>query len=91
MNTSFDTSFERDLKKIKSKQLKQKIRQKILEVESVTTIASVTNYKHIKGYKPKIYYRIAIDDYRIGLRIVDDFVIFSRVLHRKDIYKFFPK
>ncbi len=36
------------------------------------------------------YYRIRFGDYRIGIKIEDDLVIFIRALHRKDIYRYFP-
>ena len=35
-------------------------------------------------------YRIRLGDYRIGIEIQKDTIIFTRFLHRKDIYKFFP-
>jgi len=34
-------------------------------------------------------WRIKIGDYRIGVEIKKDTVIFVRILHRKDIYKYF--
>ena len=36
------------------------------------------------------YWRIKIGDYRVGLEKDKDKVIFVRILHRKDIYKYFP-
>ncbi len=42
----------------------------------------------LKGYET--YYRIKIGDFRVGIEFVEDKVILSRFLHRKDIYKYFP-
>ena len=42
----------------------------------------------ITGFKQ--YYRIRIGDYRIGFKKEDDLIIFMRVKHRKDIYRYFP-
>lgn len=36
------------------------------------------------------YYRIKQGDYRIGIKIETDTVVFMRVLHRKEIYREFP-
>ena len=36
------------------------------------------------------YYRVKIGDYRIGMTLEEDVVIFVRVLHRKDVYRYFP-
>jgi len=42
----------------------------------------------MKGYD--WFYKIRVGDYRIGLYINLDKLIFKRVLHRKEIYRFFP-
>ena len=42
----------------------------------------------LKGYDN--YYKIRVGDYRIGLYIEADSLEFKRVLHRKDIYRYFP-
>jgi mRNA interferase RelE/StbE len=52
------------------------------------TTSRITNLKKLKGKSG--YYRIRFGNYRIGIRIEDDLVIFIRALHRKDIYRYFP-
>lgn len=44
----------------------------------------------LKGYKDK--YKVRIGDYRIGITISKDTqtLIFERIAHRKEIYRFFP-
>lgn len=44
--------------------------------------------EQMKGYPS--YYKIRFGDYRVGLKIENDVVIFERALHRKEIYRFFP-
>jgi len=39
---------------------------------------------------PRNAYRARIGDYRIGFFFAGQTVIFARVLHRKDTYRFFP-
>lgn len=36
------------------------------------------------------FFKIRFGSYRVGLRIIDNKIIFERVLHRKDIYRYFP-
>jgi len=38
----------------------------------------------------KNFWRIRIGDYRIGLEIEGNTLIFVRILQRKEIYKYFP-
>ena len=88
MKIKFESSFEKDLKKIKNNKLFQRIKNIIQEVKEVDEPYFMPNLKKMKGYDT--FYRIRTGDYRIGIEIIDDVVIFARILHRKDIYKFFP-
>jgi mRNA-degrading endonuclease RelE of RelBE toxin-antitoxin system len=45
-------------------------------------------HKKIKTHEAA--YRIRIGNYRLGFFYEHHEVIFSRILHRKDIYKYFP-
>lgn len=36
------------------------------------------------------HFRIRIGEYRIGVVITGNTIVFERFLHRKDIYKYFP-
>lgn len=36
------------------------------------------------------YYRLRVGDYRIGLEVEDEVVVFVRCLHRRDVYRYFP-
>jgi mRNA interferase RelE/StbE len=46
---------------------------------------------NIKKLKAKgDYYRIRVGDYRIGLTANEEVITFVRVLHRKEIYRYFP-
>ncbi|MBX6423784.1 type II toxin-antitoxin system RelE/ParE family toxin [Thermosulfurimonas sp. F29] len=89
MKVKFEKSFKRDLKKIKDKTVLAKVKDTIEILENIGEIAE------FKGDLEKLrsgsnQWRIKIGDYRIGLEIEEDTVIFVRILHRKDIYKHFP-
>ena len=88
MKVSFEASFARDLKRIKNQQLLQRVKQVIEEIKAAPGLTSISNLEKMKGYTT--FYRIRRGDYRIGVEVLDDEVIFVRILHRKDIYRYFP-
>ncbi|MBF0567703.1 MAG: type II toxin-antitoxin system RelE/ParE family toxin [Nitrospirae bacterium] len=47
-----------------------------------------TRISKMRGYEG--FYKIRIGDYRVGLYIASGKLEFRRVLHRKEIYRFFP-
>lgn len=88
MNVAFESSFARDLKRIKNQALREQVRNIIDQVKVATVLADIRDVKKMQGYAT--FYRIRLGDYRIGLEVVDGEVIFVRILHRKDIYRYFP-
>ncbi|MBN2384740.1 type II toxin-antitoxin system RelE/ParE family toxin [bacterium] len=88
MNIKYELSFEKDLKKIKNKSIKNIVKNKIESIKKTKDIASISGLKKLKGYEN--YYRIRISDHRIGIEIKEDTMIFVRILNRKDIYRYFP-
>jgi mRNA interferase RelE/StbE len=48
----------------------------------------IPNFSKLTGYDN--YYKIRFGDYRAGIRIKDNVLVFERILHRRDIYKFYP-
>lgn len=51
-------------------------------------MSEINQIKKMRGYKT--FYPIGLGDYRIGIEVIENTIIFTRFLHRKDIYKFFP-
>lgn len=54
----------------------------------VNSIAHTHNIEKIKGFTS--YYKVRFGSYRVGIKVERDVVILERVLHRKDIYRYFP-
>jgi mRNA interferase RelE/StbE len=88
MNIRIDTTFEKDLRKIKSKPLEQKVALLIREILAAESLGEIRNIKLLKG--SDVHYRIRIGDYRVGLIFSGKTIILIRILHRKEIYRFFP-
>ncbi len=89
MRVLFTKSFAKDLRKHKkNKELLRQIQRIIENVEQAEAVTELTNLKQLKAEGR--YFRIRTGDYRIGITIEDDQLTFIRVLHRKEIYRFFP-
>jgi mRNA interferase RelE/StbE len=84
----FENSFVRDFRKLKSKALAKAILGCIDQVSNAATMNDIENLKKLTGYKDA--YRIRTGDYRIGVIIREETVIFVAFAHRKEIYKKFP-
>ena len=88
MKIKFKKSFLKDIEKIKDRNIKYRILKIIEEVKSAEKLKDIKNIKKLRVGEN--YYRISISDYRISLIYISNLLIFVRVLHRKDIYKYFP-
>ena len=64
------------------------VNKTIENVAAVNSISEIKNVKKLTGFTN--YYRIRIGNYRIGIKLDNETVIFSTIVHRKDIYKKFP-
>lgn len=90
MKTEFKDSFLKDIRSIKDKKLLSRLEQFILAVESLDNLSQIPHLKKFKGQKNKVYFRSRIGNYRVGLIIKHDIVVFVRFLNRKEIYRYFP-
>jgi mRNA interferase RelE/StbE len=90
VKTEFKDSFLKDIRSIKDKKLLSRLEQFILAVESVDNLSQIPNLKKLKGQKNKVYYRSRMGNYRVGLVIKQDTVVFLCFLDRKEIYRYFP-
>lgn len=88
MKTVFAASFERDLKSIRQRHVRDAVRAIISAVEGATCPAEIAGLKKLKAAGS--YFRLRIGDYRLGLVIDGDTVKFVRILHRGEIYRYFP-
>lgn len=88
MNTEFRASFVKDLKNVKNKDVRRRIKETIEEIEHVESLQELTGVKKLKGLSD--YYRIRVGKYRIGIVLQGDAVVFVRCLDRKEVYRYFP-
>jgi mRNA interferase RelE/StbE len=88
MNVKFESRFEKDLKLVNNRNLLTRLKQIIVTFKQAESLGEINNLRKMQGYDS--FYRIHISDYRVGIEVLENEVIFVRFLHRKDIYKFFP-
>ena len=88
MKISFKNAFLKDLEKLPSDHKKRIECLVFSEIPKIGNLYDIKNIKKIRGDKK--YYRIQVGNYRIGFEVRDGEIVFMRVLHRKDIYRYFP-
>ncbi len=88
MKVIFKEQFTKDLLKINNILINKLVEESIVNVENAPNLHNIEKLGKLKGYKT--VYRIKLGDYRIGVVILNNTITFSRILHRKDIYKKFP-
>lgn len=80
--------FAKDVEKELDKAMQSKLADLIEQFQKATSIKEIRNLKKLKGFKNA--YRIRISEYRVGFILDSDVVRLSRVMNRKEIYRYFP-
>jgi mRNA interferase RelE/StbE len=58
------------------------------ELVSVSSIAVLGKVEKMQGYDG--FYKVRFGNYRLGLVIENEMITAKAVMHRREIYKFFP-
>ncbi len=87
MKILVDKSFERDVKRLPVQAQKQL--QEITQKLSIASSLQEISFSKMEGAKNA--YRIRFGNYRVGFYLDGDSIILSRVLDRKEMYRYFPK
>ena len=88
MNLAFTRSFAKDLRQVRDTSVLERLQEIIHEIEAAASIQDLKNLKKLSSESR--HYRLRLGDYRLGLIIEADTVTLVRILHRKDIYRYFP-
>ena len=88
MNVEFRASFSRDLKERQNQRTVEADTRDDRRDELAHSLQDISGLKKLKGASK--LYRIKVGEYRIGLALKGDTVVFVRCLDRKDIYRYFP-
>ncbi len=89
MKVEYRQLFLKDLKKLKNQPIYQQVYDLAFStLLNIDSLQDLPNVKALVGGANR--YRIRIGDYRIGIEINGDTLELSRVLHRREFYRYFP-
>ncbi len=88
MKVIFSKRFRKQYYASRNDALRNKLREIVIKVENASTPRDIPNLRKLEGYPSS--YRIRMGDYRIGVHIEGDTVIFADFDHRGQIYSRFP-
>ena len=88
MHIEVTSNFNKDISKLRDKKLILAVKAALQELEHANNLTEVANVKKLQG-KPN-YFRLRINDYRLGIFVENNKVTIARFLHRKEIYRYFP-
>ena len=88
MDVIITKQFEKDTEKELSPKMQLRLADIIEELQKVSKPSEINNIKKLKGFKSA--YRIKMGGYRIGFILEDNLIKLSRIMNRKEIYRYFP-
>jgi len=88
LKVKFESSFARDLRRVRDLKLQARIADAIRRFEDIESLLEIDGLKKLKDEQDA--YRLRIGEYRLGFLLRDGVVVLVRFLDRKDIYRYFP-
>ena len=88
MEIRYHPRFDRDTRRIRSRDLSSRLERTIAELKAASNIREVSGVQPMTGSED--HFRIRIGEYRIGLEVDGDVAVLLRFMHRRDIYRNFP-
>jgi mRNA interferase RelE/StbE len=88
MKIFYQKKFLKDLSKLPSPQRKKIEDFVFVELPSISSFNQLHHTERMIGYPH--YYKIRFGDYRLGFHFAEDKLTLERVLHRKEVYRYFP-
>ena len=89
MDVIVSARFAKDVDKLPDKNFRNKLAIIIVDLQQCKLLSQIKNCKKLKGFKNA--YRIKVGDYRLGFLYVNEKIYLGRVMHRKEIYRYFPE
>lgn len=88
MQISYSKKFLKQLADIPA-EFRHKIEQfAFVELPKATSLAELGKVEKLHGYAG--YYKVRFGNYRLGVHFENDVVTVKTVMHRREIYKFYP-
>ena len=87
MKYEYTNAFIKDVKK-SSPEIQAQIKNLIEEIRSADKLGDLPNVKKMKGFSNA--FRIRLGEYRVGVFWENDNLVLVRMLHRREVYRYFP-
>ena len=88
MEIEYAPAFIRDLKRVRSPEVRTRAERTIQHMKAAPSVTAISGAARITGRDR--YYRVRIGDYRLGFAAEGETAVLLRLLHRRDIYRYFP-
>jgi len=89
MEVLYRKTFLKDMKKLKNRPAYDRVFQlAFYDLPKSEALQDLAGLRPMKGYPNR--YRIRIGNYRVGIESSGNKVELIRVLHRRDVYRYFP-
>ena len=88
MEIRFTVTFNRDLARLRDRQLTLQVNEVIDDLKATFQVTEVAGVGHLTGVDSR--YRIMIRNYRLVFLTEGNIAYLERFLHRREIYRQFP-
>jgi mRNA interferase RelE/StbE len=88
VTTAFRASFLRDVRKLRDREVRERVERSIRNVEVAPDVERIAQFRWLTGAAG--HGRIRVGDWRIGVIVEEETVTFVRCLHRREVYQYFP-
>jgi mRNA interferase RelE/StbE len=88
VQTAFTHKFKKQVDSCKDLRIRKKLLSVIEEADAAESLSTIKNVKKMKGVSSS--FQIRIGDYRVGIVLDKETIIFASFDHRNNIYKYFP-
>ena len=89
MEIKLTDSFVKDLRRL-PKPMQKRVIEAVEQCQSVEDVTDIEHYKPLHTKKNRVFFRIRISNYRVGVQIIEDILIFQTIGSRGDFYKTYP-
>lgn len=87
MKYDLTNAFIKDFKK-SPHEIQKQIKALIGSIEAAERLSDLQHVKKMKGFSDA--YRIRLGEYRVGILMRENALTLARVLHRREVYRYFP-
>ena len=89
MRVRYQSSFNRDIRRIRDIRLRREIERVIADLHEAASITDLSGVRKLRSASGR-HYRIRIREYRLGIILYDDAIVLARFAHRSEFYRRFP-